>query len=100
MPIDYEEKRKYIRMSIDCEISFKETHAQEYVRGRCKNLSASGLMFTADHEVQPGTVLDINITPELSVVPPLDATIEVVRVDYDSMHNDYQIAGIIKEMRG
>ena len=100
MPIDFEEKRSYIRMSIDCDISFKDIHSQEYIRGRCKNLSASGLMFTADQEVPPGTMLDINITPELSVVPPLDATIEVVRVNYDSLNNDYQIAGIIKEMRG
>ena len=97
MPITYSEKRNFIRMSTDSVMTVKLQGSKQAYQGRCRNLSASGVLFTIDQRFEPGTLLHINITPEKAVVPPLVATIEVVRALTDST-TGYVIAGQIKHI--
>ncbi|WP_455205708.1 PilZ domain-containing protein [Kaarinaea lacus] len=97
MTISYDEKRDFYRMSTDSTITFREQGSDQSHQGRCINLSASGVLFMSEQRLEPGTIVHINITPDKAVVPPLEATIEVVRAQLDS-DEGYAIAGQIKQI--
>jgi len=95
MSINYTEKRNFIRMTTDSVITFKEQGQSTVHKGHCINLSAAGVLFTSKQRMLPGTLLDINITPEPAVVAPLNATVQVIRTQL-SDNGGYAIAGEIK----
>ena len=97
MTLEYSEKRDFIRMTANSEITYQEIGATKSHLGHCINLSAAGILFETDHHVEPGTLVQVNITPKLAVVRPLDATIKVLRA---SKNNDgkFAIAGEIKDI--
>ncbi len=97
MTLDYSEKRDFIRMTTNSEMSYQEIGATQSYQGHCINLSAAGILFETDHHVEPGTLVQINITPQLAVVKPLDATIKVVRASKNS-DGKFAIAGEIKDI--
>ena len=43
--LEYDEKRNYIRMEIDCDITYKLADSDEVYRGRCSSLSGAGVSF-------------------------------------------------------
>ena len=96
MSINYDEKRNFIRMDTDSKLTFRELDGENSYEGRCLNLSASGILFSCDQHFAPGTQLEIYITPELSVVPPLNAIIEVIRTQTDD--ENFTVAGVIKQI--
>ena len=79
-PREYDEKRDFRRMVLDCPVSYHDPATGEGGTGVLRNLSGSGLLMTCEREIPTGTRLHINVTPERSLVPPLDAEVEVVRV--------------------
>ena len=83
MPIEYDEKRDFIRMSADHDLQFREAGSDTTHSGICKNLSATGILFSSDTAFPPGTRLEVNISPRYSVVAPFDAEVEVLRADPD-----------------
>ena len=94
---DYTEKRNYIRIQTESSITYRELGSTTTHQGKCINLSAGGVLFTSEYRVNPGTLMEITITPALNMVKPLDATIQVVRSQ--TRHNgDYAIAGEIKAL--
>ena len=95
-PRDYSEKRDFIRMAVGATMSFKVRGSGEHVAGVAKDLSASGLSIICDKALSLGDVLEVNVTPEHSVVPPLDALVEVVRVD-DLGDGSYELGTSIVE---
>jgi hypothetical protein len=97
MSIDYAEKRNFIRMETSSKIDFRKTGSNKSYQGQCINLSATGVLFSGDLNVSPGTELDISILPDLTIVPPLQATIEVVRTQLN-INGTYNIAAAIKEL--
>ncbi len=96
---DYSEKRDYIRMTIDCKVSYKEIGSDEFKTGSSKNLSGKGLLFSTDREIKIGTLLDIDVTASNDVTPPLAAIVEVVRVEMMEPDTRYEIGCLIKEMK-
>ncbi len=95
---DYDEKRDFIRMTIDCELTLRDqSNGQEY-QGRCKNLSGSGALFHVDEAPALGSQLEIHMAPDKAVVPALDAVVEVVRVDADTT-GGFLVGTTIREMR-
>lgn len=98
MTINYSEKRNFIRMPINHEMKYQLNQSAISGYGMCKNLSADGVLFSADRSFEPGTLVGINITPKKSVVIPLEAVVEVVRVSENEHDNEFDIAGIIREM--
>lgn len=78
-------------------ITIQPDGSDDIYQGMCVNLSASGLLFTSDQRFEPGSVIRVNMTPSKAVVPPLDAVVEIVRMQVDS-DKGYAIAGQIKHI--
>lgn len=95
MTINYDEKRNFMRMATDTKLSYREVGSEKSASGDCINLSADGILFKCKERFQPGALLEINISPKLAVVKPLDATVQVVRTELDP-DGDFKIACEIK----
>ena len=97
--LEYDEKRNYIRMNVDCELTYKRVDSGETFRGNCTSISGSGVSFIAEHRFELGTALEINIVPKNSITPPMTAFIEVVRA-LPVEGEQFEIAGTIKSIKG
>jgi c-di-GMP-binding flagellar brake protein YcgR len=95
----HDEKRNYIRMEVDCDITYKPANASESKTGRCTTLSGAGVSFLADQAFEPGLAMEVNIIPKFSITPPMTAFIEVVRSTKRD-DNQYEIAAAIKSIKG
>ena len=95
----YEEKRNFPRMRMDCALSYAPVGERGTAEGRCKNLSAQGVLFNTLKPIVIGALIDINITPQKAVVEPFNAVVEVIRVSNAGGVNDYEIAARIKEIK-
>ena len=81
--IDYAEKRDFLRMPIDCELSFVQAGSEDRFTGNVINLSSKGILFTSSERFDEGASLEIRLTPSNSETPPMEATATVSRVtDY------------------
>ena len=78
--IDYAEKRDFLRMPIDCELSFSEANGSRQYTGNVINLSSKGILFTSNEKFDEGTRLEIVLTPSNSITPPMQASVVVSRV--------------------
>ena len=96
--LDHSEKRDFIRMTVDCQVSYRELGADEVHIGSTKNLSGKGILFLAEKEIPIGTVLEINVSADNDVTPALDATVEVVRIEIIEPGR-YEIGCLIKELK-
>jgi hypothetical protein len=92
---DYSEKRGFVRMPIDCELSFSPLDDAQTYQGKVVNLSNGGILFTAAQSFDIGTRLEIELTPANSVTPPMQAWVTVTRVD--ASDSSFEIAGKIDE---
>ncbi len=93
------EKRDFIRMSVDCSLSYRAVGSADYRMGRCVNLSAKGVLFHAGESIPVGCELHIKVDPEVKISPPLLATAEVVRVEAAEGPDGYRVAARITEVR-
>lgn len=99
MAREYDEKRDFIRIDIDCDIEFKEVDSSEEVLiGKVVNLSGRGMMFISDIELQKDILLEINIKPSNVLTPALHANVKVVRVVKQRHADGYEIGAVIKEI--
>ena len=78
---DFPEKRGFVRMPIDCELSFSPLDGAETYQGKVINLSAGGILFASEQSIEIGTRLEIVLTPANSVTPPMQARVVVARVE-------------------
>jgi c-di-GMP-binding flagellar brake protein YcgR len=99
MTINYDEKRSFYRMSVDCHIDFNVSGSTETFKGEGKNLSANGVKFITDQPLSEGQELDVTIHPIIQTVTPLTAKAKVVRVLHDE-DNDQYIVGLSMEEVG
>lgn len=97
--LEYDEKRGYMRMNVDCEITYKLAGSSEQHTGTCTTISGSGISFIADRPFEPGKAMEVNIIPKNTITPPMTAFVEVVRNSQkDDSH--YEIAAAIKSIKG
>lgn len=90
------EKRDYLRMDIDTEVLFKIRGTKEEFKGRCKNLSHTGLQFVTTKHLKEGTELEITLKVNGGVAQtPLEAMVNVQRVNKNS-GDQYTVSGIMK----
>lgn len=94
MALDYSEKRNFFRMNIDCDMEYTVNGSDAKKSGVVRNLSGNGILFMVDQQVEPGTEVHVYITPENSVTPPLNITVEVLRCDQKKT-NQFEIAANI-----
>ena len=96
--LEYDEKRDYIRMDIECDITYKLADTDVTKSGICTSLSGAGVSFIADSSYDIGMAMEVNILPKNSVTPPMTAFIEVVRST--ALENgSFEIAASIKSLK-
>ncbi len=99
MTREYDEKRDFIRIDIDCEIVFKKADSDEEERiGQVANLSGRGMMFISDTELEKNSIFEINIKPANILTPSLHANVKVVRVIKQRHEEGYEIGAVIKDI--
>jgi hypothetical protein len=76
---DYDEKRNFIRMCMECPMTFTRYGGSVHT-ATARDLSGSGLGFVTDQALTLGEVLSVKVVPGQAVVAPLQAEVEVVRV--------------------
>ena len=92
----YDEKRGFIRVPVDCEVTLERASDGRRFPATGKNLSASGVLFHTDERLEPGEQLDIRIEANQALYSVLDATIEVVRVEAVGDGRSYAVGSSIK----
>jgi c-di-GMP-binding flagellar brake protein YcgR len=78
--VDFVERRKYFRISVDCEINYRLLSSDEIQKARCITLSGGGISFIATEELELETELEVIVQPQLLVTPPLRGLVKVVNV--------------------
>ncbi len=96
--LEYDEKRDYIRMDVDCDITYKLADSNDQKTGHCTSLSGAGVSFIAECAYDTGLAMEVNINPKNSVTPPMTAFIEVVRSSKQDDGN-FEIAATIKSLK-
>ncbi|MDH5446650.1 MAG: PilZ domain-containing protein [Gammaproteobacteria bacterium] len=98
MPRDYDEKRDFVRVEVDCDIFFREQDEPDKFHGRVKNLSGRGMMFISEQGIPKETLLEVNIAPVNDLTPPLHALVRVVRMAKQRHGTGYEIGAVIQQM--
>lgn len=75
----HEEQRGYFRMGVDCPMVFGIGSEGYIHKGIVKNLSASGLLFYTDVNVNLGDQLRVSIEPLNNITPPMILNATVLR---------------------
>ncbi|MEJ2480915.1 MAG: PilZ domain-containing protein [Acidihalobacter sp.] len=99
MPREFEEKRDFMRMMVDCDVHCRSADGTGEYEGRVKNLSAQGLLFTSEREIVVGERLELVIRSQGGSAAPLEASAEVVRVDVVEQGRLYEIGVAFSEVR-
>jgi hypothetical protein len=77
MQRNYDEKRQFIRMKVDTEVTLTVRDNGQQYSGLCKDLSGSGMLIEMDKDIPIGSNVDIRIT---SGKNPFVADAQVARV--------------------
>ncbi len=96
--LEYDEKRDYIRMDVDCDITYKMADSDIVKTGHCTSLSGAGVSFITECSYDTGLAMEINVLPKNSVTPPMTAFIEVVRSSPQD-NGSFEIAATIKSLK-
>ncbi|MCM2678336.1 PilZ domain-containing protein [Echinimonas agarilytica] len=75
------EKRNFIRMAVDAEVTIKRLNGSGLLVGRCINLSATGLLAEVTERLSVGESVELFIASTSEGVRPLEASATVQRVE-------------------
>jgi len=89
MAINYEEKRDFQRMTIECDITFTLENRTDKHYGKGSDLSATGVMFSTDQDLAMDSIINVDVHPYIKTVQPLSAKGKVIRNQKSG--NDYII---------
>lgn len=93
--VESSDERDFRRMTLECAITYRAAGSHEVFSARARNISSTGILFITDRALRPGAQLTVNVTPGQAVVPPLNARVQVIRVEPDG--GDYAVACRIRE---
>jgi hypothetical protein len=97
---DYNEKRNYPRMAIDCPANFKVVDGSGG-GAIVKNLSGGGLLMFIDHEIEAGSEMQIEIKPVNDITPPMVADVRVLRCSpAEDREGEFSVACQISRLLG
>ena len=94
----YEEKRDFIRMPVDCDVSLEDKASGKQFTAAGKNLSANGVLFHTVEALAPGDRLEMHIEASQALLSVLEATIEVVRVESLGDGRSFAVGGAIRKL--
>ena len=92
---DYAEKRDFIRMRVDADVSL--IHEGQELAGVCVDLSSSGMQVQAPRQFNVGDLLTVRIDSEHAALKGLEADTKVVWAK--TVGNDQQLGLSILKMR-
>ena len=98
MPREYDEKRDFIRINVDCEMTYKLPGTPDTKSGKVTNLSGRGMMFITAEALDVESVVEVRIIPEKNITPPLHANVRVVRVAKQRHGDGYETGAVIQEI--
>lgn len=76
---DFSEKRDFIRMKVDTEISLRHTDSNQSVKAICRDLSGTGMLIEISQAIEEGKELFACIPSNNSSFPSLETTVKVIR---------------------
>lgn len=79
MDQNYDEKRDFQRMAIECVMTYRCEAENSSGEGTVKNLSAKGFLLELEDEFSPKAELLVKLTPVNSITPPMEARASVIR---------------------
>ncbi len=97
MSRDFDEKRSFPRMTVNCDIELIANDSGEKTYAVCRDLSGGGVMLISDKalEVDAGYEMMLNGGPG---TPPLRASIRIIRCEPEG--ENFQVATRIEEILG
>lgn len=99
MTREYDEKRDYIRIDVDCIIKYKKADSTDETKiGQILNLSGRGMMFISDLEIEKNSLFEVTVDPKNALTPSLHANVKVVRVVKQRHASGYEVGAVIKEI--
>ena len=75
----YDEKRDFIRMKVDTEITLSLDNNDKHVKGVCRDLSGTGMLIEVTEEVSEGSTCKTTLPSSNDAFPALDASIKIIR---------------------
>ncbi|MCF7999924.1 MAG: PilZ domain-containing protein [Methylovulum sp.] len=77
---EYSEQRRFVRMALESDLHYRFSDSFHFFKGTCKNLSSSGILFTAHQSIDAGVLIEIEIAAtDNSHFPSMKALFEVIR---------------------
>jgi len=92
---DTEDKRGFLRLPIDCKLSYSVVGGNHQFEGKVINLSSTGILFASSEAIEVGNLITLVITTSQTNTPPMHATVKVERVTNNQGH--YEIACTIRK---
>ena len=75
----YDEKRDFIRMKVDTEITLSLDNNDQNVKGVCRDLSGTGMLIEVTEKVSEGITCSTTLPSSNEAFPALDASIKIIR---------------------
>ncbi len=76
---DFSEKRDFIRMRVDTEITLRPADSNQPIRAVCRDLSGTGMLIEVGEAIEEGTVLFACIPSNNEAFPSLESTVKIIR---------------------
>lgn len=76
---EYSEKRDFIRMRVDTELSLTLAAEGKTITGICRDLSGKGMLIEVDQVIPVDSLCNTNLPSSNAAFPGLDARIKVLR---------------------
>lgn len=97
---DYDEKRGYPRMEIECPASFAIV-GEDDGGAIVQNLSGGGVLMWVERALNPGDELTIEVKPIKDITPPMRASVRVLRCSpVDESSGGFAVACVIERVLG
>ena len=97
--LEADEKRHYLRMNLNCDLTYKQVDSDRVYHGRCTSLSGAGLSFVSEIPFEAGKGLEIHLLPKNAMTQPMTAFVEALRCT-ELKKGSYEIAATIKSIKG
>ncbi len=76
---DYAEKRDFIRMKVDSEITLRDAQTGATCKGICRDLSGTGMSIEVGQPFQSNIELNTSLPSNNEAFPSFDTTVKVIR---------------------
>lgn len=95
---NYNEKRDFIRMKVDTEVTLTLDGTNEQVTAFCRDLSGTGMLIETNQAIEEGTVCDTRLPSNNEAFPALDARVKVLRCTPGEDEETYHLGAEIIEI--